>query len=205
MFDWRDFSDFRKFNYGGHLRHRHDGNLDRATALHWLLHNRHGAALLRRMNRPADEVADLLVRAAAAHATKKRNEVSNMQKIDDTLREVGEAGFTKMIQKYADTVRQPGETSAQAFNRVFSEDSPQGVAIRKCWQVSKQGAEPDVDDERDDDDDDDALDELERIAAEVRRCNPNLTKAQAFTKAYTDPANAKLAQRERRANRPRAV
>jgi hypothetical protein len=40
--------------------------------------------------------------------------------------------------------------------------------------------------------------------AEERKRNPKLSKAQAFTKAYTDPANAKLAQRERAANRPRA-
>jgi hypothetical protein len=44
---------------------------------------------------------------------------------------------------------------------------------------------------------------LNELAAEARRCNPRLTKAQAFTKVYTDPANASIAQRERAQHRPR--
>ena len=42
----------------------------------------------------------------------------------------------------------------------------------------------------DDDDEDDALEELNELAAEERRRNPKLTKQAAFTKVYTDPANA---------------
>ena len=44
MFDYRDYTPLgKRSTYGGHLRHRHDGNLDHDMALHWLLHNRHGA------------------------------------------------------------------------------------------------------------------------------------------------------------------
>lgn len=41
-----------------------------------------------------------------------------------------------------------------------------------------------------------AADELTAKAAEMRKANPNLTEAQAYTKAYLDPANADLKQRE---------
>jgi hypothetical protein len=166
------------------------------------LHHPHGLALLRATDTPVGELVDLLV-----EASNKPSEVPNMH---DTLRQVGEAGFSKMIEKHASANRLPGETPAQAFTRIFTEDSDQGAAIRKCWQIAKQ-LDPDearaegrrvVDDAVDDELD--ALARVERLAVEERRRDPKLTKAQAFTKAYTDPANAALAQRERRANRPRA-
>jgi hypothetical protein len=218
MFRWSDYemvpkpqSDFAKIfgapceyefrkasRYGGHLRHRQDGGLDYQTALHWVLHHRHGAALRDRLGLPPDEVADLLVRAAAMHPTEKR-EAPKMD-MTKTLREVGEAGFTKMVERYAKTVH-PTLTREQAFTKVFTADDDEGRAIRRAWQISKQG----IDDDAlvDDDDDENALDELNELAAEARRCNPRLTKAQAFTKVYTDPANASIAQRERAQHRPR--
>jgi len=49
---------------------------------------------------------------------------------------------------------------------------------------------------------DDAMDALTAKAAELRRGDPSLTAEMAFSKAYSDPANRKLAARERRANRP---
>ncbi len=49
------------------------------------------------------------------------------------------------------------------------------------------------------------LDELNALAEQERRRNPGMSKALAFSKVYTDPANAALAQRERRQNRPRAA
>jgi hypothetical protein len=111
-----------------------------------------------------------------------------------------------MIEKYAKTVH-PTLTKEQAFCKVFLADDDEGAAIRRAWQIAKQGSAPLDDDEAEDEADgveDDALEELQELAtAERRRC-PTLTKAQAFTKVYVDPANAKLAARERRANRPRA-
>jgi hypothetical protein len=132
-----------------------------------------------------------------------------MQNINKTLRAVGEHGFAKMIQKYANSVRLPNETQAQAFTRVFTSDDSEGQAIRRAWRVSKGDDnphdplnEPDDEDEREDEDDTDALAELEELGAEERRRNPKLSKAQAFTKAYTD--NPALAAKERRQHRPRA-
>jgi hypothetical protein len=138
----------------------------------------------------------------------ERREGSNMQKLDKTLREVGEHGFSKMIQKYADSVRLPNETQAQAFTRVFTSDDSEGQAIRRAWRVSKGDDnphdplnEPDDEDEREDErDEGDALEELNRLSEKERR-RSGTSKAVAFAKVYTDPANAKLAQRERMQNR----
>jgi hypothetical protein len=205
--DWRNYDAFGKASrYGGHLRHRHDGGLDHKTALHWVLHHRHGAALPDRLGLPPDEVADLLVRAAAMHPTNKQDtNMSDTQSFTKAVADLGEHGYTKIIQKYASANRLPSETASQAFTRIFTEDSAQGAAIRKFWQVSKQG--PLDDDEAEDEAEgveDDALEELKELARQLRVRCPQLTKAQAFTKIYTDPENAKLAARERRANRPRA-
>lgn len=54
------------------------------------------------------------------------------------------------------------------------------------------------------DDPENALDELESLAEEQRRRSPEMSKAQAFAKVYTDPANVRLAIAERRQNRPAA-
>jgi hypothetical protein len=147
-----------------------------------------------------------------------------------TIRSLGEHGFTRVIQKYADTVRLPNETSAQAFNRVFTSDDAEGQAIRKCWQIAKGtvvadsserqyglgdsiGVEsgpldPDEYDGADeritDDANADAMALLERLADKLRQRNPGMSKAQSFTRVYTDPQYAHLAKRERAQNRPRA-
>lgn len=44
--------------------------------------------------------------------------------------------------------------------------------------------------------------ELMAKAAELRKVNPALSQEQAFARVYQDPANADLAKRERRTNRP---
>ena len=129
-----------------------------------------------------------------------------MQNMDKTLREVGEAGFTKMVEKYAKTVH-PTLTKSRRSRKVFTEDSDEGRAIRRAWQISKgQGIAAGALDEpsEDDDDEGDALDELKELAAEERRRNPKLTKQARSRRSTRDPANASIAQRERRANRPRA-
>jgi hypothetical protein len=159
------------------------GSVTRDEALAWILTNRHG-------------------RAAAAHLTK--HEAPNMDRMTKNVRAMGEHAYTAIVQKYASGNRLPNETAAQAFTRVFTEDSDEGRAIRKFWQISKQGmpAEPSDDDERDGDDSD-ALEELNRLAEAERRRENGMSKAAAFTKIYCDPANARLAQRERAQNRPR--
>ena len=127
-----------------------------------------------------------------------------MQDMNKTLRAVGEHGFVKMVERYGKTVH-PELSAAAAFTKVFTADDEAGAAIRRAWLVSKQGAPLDDDEAAEEAEgvEDDALEELEELARDERRRNPKLTKAQAFTKVFTDPANAKLAQRERAQNRPR--
>ena len=216
MFRWTDYemipkpqSDFAKIfgapreytfrkamyrNATGRQLHR-ISNLTREEALHWLTHDPHGRSFARERGEPLDVLADHLV-AASQRPIEKRNEAPKMD-MTKTLRAVGEAGFTRMIEKYAKTVH-PTLTKEQAFTKVFLADDDEGRAIRHAWQIAKQSIAAD------EPSDDDALDELETLAAEERRRNPKLSKAQAFAKVYTDPANARLASRERAANRPRA-
>lgn len=52
---------------------------------------------------------------------------------------------------------------------------------------------------------DDPMAQLTAKAEELRKAHPELTQAAAFAKVYADPANAKLALAERRANRPAAA
>jgi hypothetical protein len=136
--------------------------------------------------------------------------MSSTQRILKNVQDMGEHEYTRIVQKYANTVRQPNETPARAFARIFNEDSDEGRAIRRMWQISRRtpldvagpGAEGKkvIDDARDDESD--ALDELERLTIARQKRDPSLTKAQAFAKAYTD--NPELAAKERRQNRPRA-
>lgn len=149
----------RKTNrYGGHLRFHHDGSLDRETALHWILHHKNGAALRDRLNLPADEVADLLVRAAQMHPTTKRNpdqEESDMTKsfdavsfakrvVDDGVSAISEQQATELIQKYASDHRLPNEKPAAAFARIFSADDDIGLSFRKMVTIAKGHAHPHV-------------------------------------------------------------
>jgi hypothetical protein len=120
------------------------------------------------------------------------------------VKAMGEAEYTRIVGDYAKRLH-PELTRERAFAKIFIEDSDEGRAIRKMWQVSKEG---DLEsDGRDDaptvEDDEDAMEELERLAEQQRRRENGMSKAAAFTKVYTDPANAKLAQRERMQNRPR--
>lgn len=191
----------RKANrYGGHLRYRQDGTLDQQTALHWVLHHRHGAALRDRLNLPPDEVADLLVHAAKMHSTNKREEAPNMDRIEKDLRSMGEAAYTKIVTDFAKK-QFPELSREQAFSKVFCAEDAEGQAIRRCWQIAKQG---DADEVAAAEDDENALDELNALAEQERKRNPGMTKAQSFAKVYTDPANSELARAERQQNRPRA-
>jgi len=50
-----------------------------------------------------------------------------------------------------------------------------------------------------------AFDKLYALAEDLRKADPKLTKDAAFTKVYTDPRFAELANAERRERRERAV
>ena len=130
----------------------------------------------------------------------KRKEPS-MDRMTKNVRAMGEAEYTRIVTDYAKRLH-PDLSRERAFNKVFTADDDAGQAIRKMWQVSKEGdlesdgrdGEPSVED------DEDAMEELEELAEQERR-RSGTSKAVAFTKVYE--ANPELAARERRQNRPR--
>lgn len=102
------------------------------------------------------------------------------------------------MQEFAKAQRQPGETEAQAYSRLMHKSSlmqgyydmykraPADVVelqapIRKAAAFETKGH---------------AL--IAMKAAEIRKSDPKLTAEQAFSKAYTDPANRDLVEMHRR-------
>jgi hypothetical protein len=213
MFDWSNYSPLGKATYrGGSGSKLH---LSRDEAKQFLLHHPHGRALQRDFpNIPFDALAGHVCKAS------RKREVSTM---DDHLNLIlksesamhalckhlaanGGTGFTHpefddFLGRYA-AGKYPALRLGNAIAKVLAEETPVARAYQAVHSFYK--AEPVADDEDDeDDDDDDALEELNRLAEAERRRENGMTKAAAFAKVYTDPANAKLAQRERAQNRPR--
>jgi hypothetical protein len=137
---------------------------------------------------------------------------SAMHALCKHLADNGGSGFThsqfdrKVLEPYARN-KYPALRLGTAIAKVLSEErevaraySAVHSAYYPAYAVAK--AQPVVDDD-DDEDDADALEELERLAEQERRRTNGMTKAAAFSKVYCDPANARLAQRERTQNRPR--
>ena len=100
----------------------------------------------------------------------------------------------------------PALTSEQAFAKQYGDErmSDEARAFWDATEAVKQAAftSDRVDDEGEEDDDeenrDDALDEINEKAAALRKRDPSLTSAQAFTKVYEQ--NPELAKRERAQN-----
>ena len=124
---------------------------------------------------------------------------------------VTEHEFTKAVGDYADANRLPGESSAKAFARVFSANDETGLTLRKAHAVIKNTTLMPImpvsvgaTEATDVNDPEDALAQLQALAERLRASMPQLSKAQAFSKVYTDPNNAALAAAERQQNRPTA-
>jgi hypothetical protein len=104
----------------------------------------------------------------------------------------------------------PSMKADQAFTKVFTSQDEAGIVFRKAVQLCKDMPRmtimPVVTGNNDvDDDDSDAIEALDALAEEQRRRSPEMSKAQAFAKVYSDPANLRLAQKERRQARARFV
>jgi hypothetical protein len=133
-----------------------------------------------------------------------------VKKIADNGRTViTEAETTALIGAYAKHVY-PNDRPATAFAKVFEAKDAFGVACRKAVAIAKGlalilplqiGGQAAID--AADDDPADALEQLQALAEEQHRRQPALSKAQAFAKVFTDPANRHLAAAERRQARAR--
>jgi hypothetical protein len=118
-----------------------------------------------------------------------------------------EETFTRLATEHAVKLY-PDKRPDAAFAKLFSDQSPDGVALRKAHTVIKDqmvitpvfvgGA-----DARAVDNPKSALDELDALVSEQRARAPWLSISQAWAKVYEDPANRELTKRERAEARAR--
>lgn len=162
--------------------------------------------------RSVEEYNDYLAAAfpdAVERALSKETKPMDLVNIAKRVEQVGPAaleGFSKAdfyqaIAKRAETERNPGETSAQAFARIATTDDD-GRALFKAHRLAAgvdfAGAKPQ---RRDLPPSSPALQQLDALAAAERRKNAALSREQAFAKCYTDPANRDLVQAYKRERR----
>ena len=121
--------------------------------------------------------------------------------MDDLIQKNGKIA-EKIIELEAKELRklQPHLTEAQAFAKVYSD--PANVDLRKAERQENGFVRYDV--EHEDSPVEiskaEAMSALTAKATELRKSQPELTEAQAFTKVYT-ASNPDLANAERRASR----
>jgi hypothetical protein len=122
----------------------------------------------------------------------------------DYASRISEAEFTELCTEQAKR-EFPSLARDVAFAKFFS--APENVAVRKAHALvvkashSFTSAEPSVDTKHGTGS---AFDLLQAKANELRKRSPELTKEQAFSAVFADPANRELAVAEREENRPRA-
>jgi len=160
---------------------------NRAEALEYLLTNPRGAAMLQRLTKhhedtptmttPQDKLRDLAKRAGPIAIAKVIVEEDNSYGIT-------EYEMTALVVECAKRDH-PELSEAQAFARVFSDQSEAGVVLRKAFNVVKAAAHTaDVDDSAE------AMRELVEIG---KRRWPSLTPAQQFARSFE--CNPELAKR----------
>ena len=189
-------------------------NVDRASALRFLLNTSHGAALIARTKRKEQNVAY----GSEEWAIIAKNAPLNfVNAIEEGHKTAGDPFLTNAVAKAA----HPDLSEARAFAK-FVDERPitQKFAFRSVDPYSYMQSEPlrkaapqatlkpefvgaDEATRSANGTDDAAYEQLMALVAELRRSNPELSDAQAFARVYTDPNNHALAEAERRANRPR--
>jgi hypothetical protein len=102
---------------------------------------------------------------------------------------ITERDFVDAVSSYAKVATR--ESKASAFTRLYCTDET-GALLRNTVQMLRHHEMHRSESSHSTN----ALDELTAIAAKLRKREPGLTDAQAFSKIYQDPANRALAQRE---------
>jgi hypothetical protein len=202
------------FQGGGYVHHLADtvANMlietkrfpDRASALSFLMHNRDGVALLRRMSlhkgeTTMDTVEKIETKRADTLKALGKDAVTIAKSVIEKETNLGlsQNDFVTIIGNYD---RQPGETEARCFARNYEAN----IELRKAVQVLKSLPVMDfeisvVDGygafQRGLADRSEAQSQLEAKAAEMRQRVPELTPAQAYERTLMDPANVELARR----------
>jgi hypothetical protein len=176
---------------------------DRQSALFRLMHTARGAELMRRLSKQRKEQTTMTYNRSEElmSIAKQYGPVAVAKHIIDNGASISEHEFTAMVDAYA-------KSKGTTFVKLYTANDDDGLAIRRATQILKGfpvatqvggAAARDVDDPKD------ALRQLEELAEKLRAQFPELSKAQAFSKVYTDPKNAALVRAEREANRPRSA
>src|SRR5262249_4987220 len=185
---------------------------DRQAALDHLLHTASGQALLRRMHKHHEDQSTMTDYKQKLSDLAKRAGVVAICKVlveDDDAHGISEHELTDIVMEAAKRDH-PYLTAAQAFTKMFTDQSEAGVVLRKAFSVVKAaGAAPYFDlkpqfvggeDARDVNDPAKAIAQLKELG---RQKWPTESEVEQFARAFTDPANAKLAAKAHR--RPSAT
>jgi hypothetical protein len=113
-----------------------------------------------------------------------------------------------MLDDYAKAQRQPGETVAKAYLRLVKSDRFAKSLFDTHQTMQRSALSDRVVAKRAAPVDGSAYDAISALGETIRKREPTLTKAQAFSRAYTDPANRSLVEifkREQRGLPPDAA
>jgi hypothetical protein len=186
------------------------GRVDRAGALYCLLHTPRGNSLMHRLSGRVGKRKEQKMPESLSSILKDVGVVAVAKAIADggSTGGVTEHELSAAIEVHARKLY-PNHTAASAFSKVYSAATDEGLAFRKAVQrlkgqatlvpLSVGGAAAEAVNNPAD-----ALAQIEALAAKLRAQFPQISKAAAFSKIYTDPAHAALAAAERRQNRPHA-
>jgi hypothetical protein len=176
----------------------------RAAALQHLLHKPSGQALLQRMSKAAEQTGKELPmdKTETLRAIAKAGGIVAVAKaIIDENRSYGitEHEFVELIGESAQA-EFPSLSKAQAFSKLYTEQSERGRTLQKSVAICKaMPFQVDVEplvvggaDTRDLSDQSTAIEQLKQLGA---RKWPSASEAAQFANAFTDPANAALANR----------
>jgi hypothetical protein len=139
-------------------------------------------------------------------ALAKRQGMTSIAKViledDAYAKAVTEQEFVEMLMTEAIAYQKTGESLDQAFSKIFSADTSEGLLLRRAHTaVKRANASPVVTESVSKGVS--AYDQIVEKAHKLRQLNPELSADQAFAKVYQDPKNINLAEQERRENRPR--
>jgi hypothetical protein len=183
---------------------------DRQTALDHLLHTASGQALLRRMHKQHEDTT-MSATPSLSDIVKAHSIIAVAKAIvdDGKTYSITEHEFTEMLTEQAKR-EYPELSPAQAFEKLFTAPTAVGEMLRQAHSITKTaGAAPYFDlkpmfvggeDARDVDDPAKAIAQLKELG---RQKWPTESEAEQFARAFTDPANAKLAAKAHR--RPSAT
>jgi hypothetical protein len=166
-----------------------DGEISRQDAVRWLLHSRHGQALIARMARHRKRVSNrkdsTMTRTDQLYAIVKA--AGGLGPLCEKIvkrgvADVTEAELTGMITAVAQA-QYPDLSECSAFTKLFT--GPNGEGLRRAVMIAKAAPMPEPekvggDDATDVDDPAKALAQLKEMVAELRRHAHHLTESQLW-------------------------